>query len=536
MLDTCFRHAEVADGTGSPLFLADVGVRDGRIVGVGDLSGMHARHNVNCGSAVLAPGFIDLHTHTDFSLPAFPRAEAMTRQGVTTHLAGNCGFSPFPAKAETLPLLRSYTEFIGAGLSWDWKDADGYAGMLESLPLSCNVALQVGHGTLRIASMGFDDRAPTQAETEEMAELAARAFEQGAFGLSSGLIYAPGSFAATGELVALACVAARHGAFYSTHIRGEGDTLVEAVCEALEIGRRSGAPVQMSHHKAAGRRNWGRVKETLNLIDRARAKGQDVLADQYPYTAGSTTLTAILPRWVLEGGVERMLERLAAPETRARIKDLLLPPGGARQAEVREFDPEAIMISSVPDGPNKVHEGMMLAQIAAGRGEHPLDTALNLLREERGGVQMIIFSMSEDDVRTVMRHRAVTVASDGWTLSPESGGKPHPRSYGTFARVLGTYVREEKVLSLEEAVRKMTSLPAGRLRLGDRGTVRPGGVADIVVFDPDTISSPATFADPHRFCEGVLHVMVGGQFVIEMGEDTGARPGRVLRRTNSARR
>ncbi len=536
MLDTCFRHAKVADGSGNPAFLADVGVRDGRIVGVGDLSGMHARHNVNCAGAVLAPGFIDLHTHTDFSLPSYPGAEAMTRQGVTTHLAGNCGFSPFPVRAETLPLLRSYAEFIGAGLSYDWEDADGYAGMLESLPLGCNIALQVGHGTLRIAVMGFDDRPPTQAETERMADLAARAFEQGVFGLSSGLIYAPGSFAATDELVAMACAAAGHGAFYSTHIRGEGATLVDAVCEALEIGRRSGAPVQISHHKASGRQNWGQVRETLGLIDRARAKGQDVLADQYPYTAGSTTLAAILPRWVLEGGVERMLERLADPETRARIKDLLLPPEGARQAEAREFDPEAIMISSVPDGPNKVHEGSMLAEIARDRGEHPLDTALHLLREERGGVQMIIFSMSEEDVRTVMRHRAVTVASDGWTLSPSSGGKPHPRSYGTFARVLGTYVREEHVLPLEEAVRKMTSLPAGRLRLGDRGTVRPGGIADLVVFDPSTVSSPATFKDPHRFCEGVLHVMIGGQFVVEMGEDTGARPGRVLRKTKSTRR
>lgn len=531
MYSLVFRNARIVDGTGNPWFWSDVGVEDGRIARIGDLSGAAARRTVDVGGAVLAPGFIDLHTHADFTLPVFPRAEAMVRQGVTTQLVGNCGFSPFPVSKERLDLLRAYAAFVDAGLSWEWEDAAGYATCLERLPLASNVALQVGHGTVRVAVMGFEDRPPSPQELDAMRAHVARALEQGAFGLSSGLIYVPGSYAATEELVALAEVAGRYGAFYSSHIRGEGNSLLDAVGEALAIGRRAGVPVQLSHHKAMGRQNWGRVGVSLEMVDRARASGQDVLADQYPYTAGSTTLAAIMPKWAMEGGIETMLSRLADPPQRARIRAEIASPGPeALLSGAREFDPEAIMISCVPDGPSKVYEGMMLTEIAAGRDEDPVDVALHLLESGRGGVQMIIFAMSEEDVRRVMRHSAVAIASDGWTLSPSAGGKPHPRSYGTFARVLGRYVREDGVLGLEEAVRKMTSLPAQRLRRYDLGLIRPGCVADLVVFDPERITDLATFHDPHRYCAGVAHVIVNGQMVIENEVDTGAMAGRVLRR------
>jgi N-acyl-D-amino-acid deacylase len=529
VFDLVIRRARIVDGTGNPWFPGDVGIEADRISAMGDLTGAGARRTLDAGGAVVAPGFIDLHTHSDFTLPVFPGADAMLRQGVTTQLVGNCGFSPFPIVAERLDLVRDYTAFFDAGLSWAWTDAAGYAAHLSALPLGCNVALQVGHGAVRVAVMGFEGRQASAAEMTRMQEFVAAAFEQGAFGLSSGLIYMPGSCAATDELVELARVAARFGGFYSTHIRGEGPTLVTAVEEALAIGAAAGVPVQLSHHKASGRPNWGRIETTLGMIDRARAAGQDVLADQYPYTAGSTTLTAILPRWALDGGDDAMLRRLADPGLRSRIRDEI--SGSTPQSQTgREFDADTILISAVPDGPGKRYEGRMLRDIAAERGEQPVDAALHLIERERGAVQMIIFSMSEDDVTRVMRHPAVAVASDGWTLHPSAGGKPHPRSYGTYARVLGKYVREDGVLRLEEAVRKMTSLPAQRLGGFDRGLIRPGCVADLVVLDPEHVADRATYQDPHQFCAGVRHVVVNGTAVIEDAHDTGARAGRVLRR------
>jgi N-acyl-D-amino-acid deacylase len=526
--DLILGNVRVVDGTGNPWFHADVAVEDGRIAAVGSLGGARSRRRLELDGVVLAPGFIDLHTHSDFTLPLFPRVESMLRQGVTTQVVGNCGFSPFPVDAQKLELLRTYTAFLDGGLSWEWDDAAGYAAFLERLPLATNIVLQVGHGALRVATMGFDDREPTDAELATMQRLAAEAFEDGVVGISTGLTYVPGSYAKTDELVALAEVARRYGGFYSTHIRDESDRLLEAVEEALEIGRLAGLPVQLSHHKAMGARNCGLTEASLSALDRARAAGQDVLTDQYPYTASSTTLTKVMPNWAMEGGVAGMRERLADADLRQRIIDEITAEGtdpAIRPA--REFDAGKILISSVPEGPNKRYEGMLLHDIAAEQSIRPVDAALQLLERDGGHVQMVVFSMCDDDVRRVMRHPAAAVASDGWM---QAGGKPHPRAYGTFARVLGKYVREDGVLTLEDAVRKMTSLPAQRLRAFDRGLVRPGAVADLVVFDPDRVADRATFEDPQQFCDGVSHVVVAGQLVIDDGEDTGAIAGRVLRR------
>jgi N-acyl-D-amino-acid deacylase len=523
MHDLLLRNGSIVDGTGAPATHGDVAIQGDRVVAVGDLAGRSATRVVNLDGRVVAPGFIDIHTHCDFTLPRYPRAQAMVRQGVTTVVGGNCSFSPFPVTRESIDLMRSYSAFLDAGIDWSWSTAAEYVDMLESLPLGCNIALQVGHGAVRIAAMGFDNRAPTPTELERMQALIAQTLEEGAVGFSSGLIYSPSGYSDTAELVALAQVVAHYGGFYSSHIRGEGATLLNSVAEAITVGREARLPVQLSHHKAVDEPNWGRTRESLGLIDSAQAEGLDVLADQYPYTAGSTTLSALLPGWAVEGGVEAMQARLCDPATRAHIREDIF--------KSERFGADTVLVASIPDGPLKQYEGLRLSEIAARHGQDAVDAALDFVTAEGARIGMITFSMSEDDVRRVMQHPSVAVASDGWTLSPEAGGKPHPRSYGTYVRVLGHYVREEGVLSLEEAVRKMTSLPAGRLGRTDLGRLAPGCQADIVVFDPEIVGETATYADPHQYCRGVDYVIVNGQIVIENGRDTGAAAGRVLRRS-----
>lgn len=522
------RGGQVIDGTGSRARPADLLIEAGRIAAVDAPS--DARDGIDVTGLVVAPGFIDLHTHCDFTLPSFPRANSMARQGVTTVVVGNCGHSVFPiGSGDRRELLENYSAFLAKGLTWDWTDANSYRTVLSELPLAVNVALQVGHGTVRVAAMGFDARPPNDRELEDMRSFVAEAMEAGAFGFSSGLIYAPGTYATTDEVVALAAVAARYGGFYSTHLRNEGPDLLHAVDEAVSIAERAGMPLQLSHHKVIGRANWGLTKRSLALIDAARERGLDVTGDQYPYEASSTTLAALLPTWALEGGTDNMRVRLRDADTMAAMRrEILDGPNDGRPK--RDFEPETIMISSVPDDAPAGLAGKTILALAIDKGEAPVDTMLRLLADHGGGVEVVIFAIGEDDIRRVMRHPEIAVASDGWTLHPDAGGTPHPRSYGTFARVLAHYVREEGVLTLEEAVRKMTSLPARRLRLTDRGVIRPGARADLVVFDPARVRDTATFTQPHQFCEGVHHVYVNGTPVIRDGADTGLAAGEVLRR------
>jgi N-acyl-D-amino-acid deacylase len=527
--DLLIHGARIVDGSGTPAVTGDVAVVDGLIREVGRLGRPAARRVVAADGAVLAPGFIDLHTHSDFTLPRFPRAPAMTRQGVTTQVLGNCGFSPFPVAEPTAELLRAYTGFLDGGLDWDWRTLDEYATRLAALPLAGNVALLVGHGSVRIAVMGFADRTPADAELATMRDLVAQAMRQGAFGLSSGLIYAPGSFAATAELATLAEVAAGFGGFYASHLRNEAAGLLDAMGEAIEVGRRAGAAVQLSHHKAMGRANWGKVRDSLALLERANA-AHDVLADQYPYTAGSTTLLALLPGWALAGGVAALRSRLADPAARERIvDDLTRRERGELRSDEEQLDPAGVVIAGVPPGPLERYRGRSLADSARAEGIGTSQVVLRLVQGAPGGVPIVWHGMDEADVRTVLAHPLVAVASDGWTVDPGLGGVPHPRSYGTFARVLGRYVREQRVLPLEAAVRKMTGLPARRLGLAERGMIAPGMVADLVVFDPDRVLDRATYTQPHTFCEGVSHVAVNGRLVIDDGQDTTVAAGQVLR-------
>ena len=528
MLDLKIEGAQVIDGTGRPGNRADIGIKDDRITAIGDLHREPAGSNLHASGKVVAPGFIDMHSHSDWRLWGNRRAESKVRQGVTTEVVGNCGFSPAPVSQEFLEDLRGFALYVPTAMDFHWRSVGDYLKAFDSSGTALNVIQLIGHGTLRVAAMGFARRPPTAAELTRMQRMIADGIEDGAWGLSTGLIYAPGSYATTDELVTLAATASRHRGFYASHIRGEGATLLDAVREAIHIGREGDLPVQISHVKAAGRPNWGKVADALSLIDEARAEGLDVMADVYPYTASSTTIRTLLPDWALEDGIDAMLKRLADPTDRARIRrDIEAPETG--QGLLDRIGWENVMISACSR--RKDAEGKRISEIATSRGIDPLDAALELIVDEAGKGYMILFQLDERDLRRALTHPSVMIGSDGSALAPYGElavGKPHPRSYGTFPRVLGEYVREQRVLSLPQAIHKMTALPARRLGLKDRGVIVVGARADLVVFDARRVSDRATYQDPHQYPEGIEHVLVNGSFVIKDGQHTGSLPGRLL--------
>jgi N-acyl-D-amino-acid deacylase len=526
VLDLKLEGGQVLDGTGAPARRADVGIIDDRIASVGDLALERAGRTLDVRGLTVAPGFIDVHSHSDWRLWANRRAESKIRQGVTTEVVGNCGFSPAPVTDEFRDDLRGFALYLPPGMDFSWHSMRDYLRGYEQGGVALNVVQLVGHGTLRIAAMGFARRAPTGREQAHMERLMDESMAGGAAGLATGLIYAPGSYAVTDEIIGIARRAGARGGFYASHIRGEGATLLDAVREAIRVGREGRLPVQVSHIKAAGRPHWGRVKDALALLDAARAEGLDVRADVYPYTASSTTLRTLLPDWALEGGIEPMLRRIADPAGRARVRADLDRESGIL---ARGVSWEDIMIAYAPT--RRDAEGMRLSEVAAAWGKDPLDAACDLLLAEHGKGYMILFQLDEADLRRALAHPHVMIGSDGSSLATEGPlgeGKPHPRSYGTFPRVLGRYAREHNVLTLPEAIRKMTALPADRLGLKDRGVLRAGALADVVAFDPVHVADRATYEDPHRYAAGVEHVIVNGRLVVEGGEHTGALPGRVL--------
>jgi len=529
MFDVKIEGATVVDGTGAPGFRADVGLHDELIAAVGDLSREPAGLTLRAHGLVLAPGFIDMHSHSDWRLWANRRAESKIRQGVTTEVVGNCGFSPAPVNPAFKEDLKAFALSLPSGMDFAWTSVEEYLRRFDQGGCALNVIQLVGHGTLRIATMGFARRPPTQGELETMKRLVAESLEGGAWGLSTGLIYAPGSFAETGEIVELARVAGRHKGFYASHIRGEGANLLDSVTEAVQVGREGELPVQVSHLKAAGRLHWGKVVQALAMIEAARAEGLDVTADVYPYTASSTFLRTLLPDWALEGGIEAMLQRLADPETRARIVAEIERGASGRENFVVNVGWDGIMIAYSPS--RREAEGKRVSEIAQAWGVTSAEAALELIQADRGKAFMILFQLDEADVRRILAHPHVMIGSDGSALAPYGElalGKPHPRSYGTFPRVIARYSREERVLSLEQAVYKMTGLPAKKLGLTDRGVIRVGAKADLVAFNSHTVSDLASYEAPHQYPRGIEHVLVNGRLVIKHGEHTGSLPGRVL--------
>lgn len=510
----------VADGTGAEPFPATVLIDDERIVALLPPDETVSAEVIDAGGNIVAPGFIDLHSHADFSLEASPEAVTQLHQGVTTLVTGNCGWSPFPVA--DLEQLRAGTAFLAPENSWSWKDGSGFADVLDSRELAINVALQVGHSTLRLAVLGGAKRAPSKAELEQMQALLRKAAEQGAVGFSTGLIYAPGTYAEPAEVDALVATAADCDLLYSTHLRNEGPQLLEAIDEAIAAARATGARLQVSHLKAMGAANHGMVGAALERLEQARAEGLDIACDVYPYDASSTTLTARLPTWAMEGGAAGLLARLADPAERSRLADEL--------RATALHDPRTVVIASLPPGPYEDCRGLSLAEIGERDGVDAAEATLRVLEQHAAAVSVVNHAMSEDDVVTVLRYPGAAVASDGWILRASGEGHPHPRSFGTFPRVLGRYVRELGVLSLPEAIRRMTSLPASRLGFTDRGVIRAGAVADLVVLDPARVGDRSMYEDPWQLSVGIEHVLVAGEPVLRAGVPTDRRPGRVLRK------
>ncbi|WP_369745519.1 amidohydrolase family protein [Paenarthrobacter sp. AMU7] len=517
--DVVIRNGTILDGTGEAPFHADLGITGHRItaLGTGAISG---KMEIDATDLVVCPGFIDLHSHADYTIESAPEATTQIHQGVTTLVTGNCGWSPFPV--QDLPELQRWSTFLGPDLSWSWTDLQGFAQAVDRARPTINIAPQVGHVTVRLAVMGSSEREPTDSELRDMVHFVHEAADQGAWGLSSGLIYAPGSFAQEREMRALVAAATAADLLYSTHMRDETSSLLHAVDEAIAAVEDCGGRLEISHLKAMGPANHGMLPAALARIDAARARGVDVAADVYPYTASGTTLVSRTPTWSQDGGIDALLERLGDPLLRARI---------SREIQARvgvDIDLSGIVISELSPGRFNEFVGRSVADIADVHELDGVELMLQILEAHSGVVPIINHSMSPADVDAALGHPHVSVASDGAVMSAQGQGSTHPRSFGTFPRVLGRNVRESKRLQLPEAIRKMTSLPAARLHMRDRGVLGIGRVADIVVFDAGTILDHSTYADPWQLSSGVHHVLVSGVPVMLDQKPTRARPGRVL--------
>jgi N-acyl-D-amino-acid deacylase len=498
--DILIQHARIVDGSGNPWYYGDIGIRGDSIVAMGPLDGTSAKLTIDARGLTVAPGFIDIHTHARRGIFEDPAAQNYIRQGVTTLIEGNDGSSPLP--------IAQFFQKLG------------------EIHIAPNFGLFAGQGSIRQQVLGLENRKATTEEITRMKEIAAQAMRDGALGLSSGLFYVPGNFTPTEEVIEIAKVVAGFGGMYISHMRDEASGVVDSVRETIRIGEEGGLPTQVTHHKIIGQENWGKSVETLRLVEEARARGVDATIDAYPYTASSTGTGALFPQWSLAGGQKALLERLSAPEQRTRItaeivRRIKVDRGGG--------DPKNIVMANCSFDP--ALNGKDLAQITASRGrpvnfDTAAETAIEI--QQKGGCSAVFHAINEEDVERILRSPFTMIGSDGEI--PQFGkGAPHPRSYGTFARVLARYVRDRKVLTLEDAIRKMSGYPAERLRLLDRGLLRPGMKADIVIFDAAKVQDKADFANPHQYAEGFREVIVNGELVISGGQLTKARPGRAIR-------
>lgn len=527
MFDFIIKNVRIIDGTSAPWYRGSVAVKDGKIAAVGPADMEAAAADIIDGMDLyLTPGFIDIHTHSDKTLQQYPFSESRILQGVTTEIGGNCGISVAPVSSD--PVKKAQLRDYVGDLNYTWNSVGQFLDTMETQGISTNLGMIIGHGSLRVAAMGFESRKATDAEMDEMKTLLRQSLDEGAFGMSSGLIYPPGCYADTDELAELSKVLTPYGAYYATHMRNEGTGVVEALEEALEIGRRSGAAVQISHHKVTRKAGWRlHCRTTIAMIDKARREGMDVTCDQYPYRASSTTMDSNAPDWAFEGGVEALLQRLQDPETRAKINAY------ANETHIGRW--QDTYVANVESEKNQWQVGKSIAEIAEIRGVDPADACFDLVVEEKSRVDEIAYGMCEEDIEYIMQQPYVMTGSDGNAASLEYKGQPHPRWYGTFPRVLGHYCRERQLMTLETAVYKMTGLPAMRLGLQDRGLIREGMWADLVLFDGEKILDTPDFGQPKQPCAGIHRVYVNGVLTAEDGVHTGARAGKTLRKGKQVR-
>ena len=529
--DLVIKNGLVVDGTGAPAYLADVAVRGDRIERVALARRIPSgRRVIDAKGLVVAPGFIDMLGQSETNLLIDPRAMSKVMQGVTTEVTGEGGsIAPINER-----LVKEDEDFYRRfNLTVDWRTLADYFRRVERQGLGLNLATFVGATQVRSYAMGFDNRAPTAAELEEMRRLVAAAMEDGALGLSTSLQYVPARFAKTDEIVELAKVAARYGGVYATHQRSEANALDSSLAEVFEIARRARIPTGIWHLKTAYRKNWGRMPEVLRRIEAARRAGLKITADVYPYTAASTSLNACLPPWALEGGTERMLARLGDPATRVRLKrDIAADSNEWENIYLGSGGAEGVLVGSVSNRALEAMQGKRLSEIAAAENKDPLDALFDLILADRGQTGAIYFMMSENDLRAALLAPYVSICTDSGaraTDGPLSGTKSHPRGWGSYPRILARYVRDEKLLTLEQAVHKMTGMSAARVNLRDRGVLRPGAFADITIFDPARVRDRATFEQPNQYAEGINYVVINGQLAVEAGVRTTALAGRVLR-------
>jgi dihydroorotase/N-acyl-D-amino-acid deacylase len=528
--DVIIMNGRIVDGTGNPWFYGDVAIRGDRIIKVGRVGPGRAIRRIDASGMIVAPGFIDMLGQSELNLLIDPRAESKVFQGITTEVTGEGGS---PAPLNDYILKENEPFFKHFNITADWHTLAEYFSRLERSHSAINLASYVGATQVRQYVLHDENRAPTAAELDEMRKLVAQAMEDGAVGISTSLVYAPAFYAKTEELIELAKVASRYGGVYATHMRNESNAIMPALDEAIRIGTEANIPVEIFHLKMAGKPNWGKMRDVIAEIEAARLRGLDITADQYPYVAGATSLGAAVPPWSHEGGTAKFVERLKDPATREKLKqEMRAPSNNWENFYLGAGGGEGILISGVLNRELAKYEGKRINEVARMMGKKDeLDALFDLLIADNAQTSMIIFLMSEDDVKLALRQPWVSVGVDHGAVAqsgPLAEGKAHPRGYGAFPRILGRYVRDEHVVTLEEAIRKMTSLAANRVHLADRGLLKPGFFADVVVFDPQQIHDVATFEDPNRLSAGMQYVLVNGGMVIFAGKQTNALPGRPL--------
>ena len=539
MLDLIIKNGTIVDGTGNERYKADIGIKDAIICEINENIKDTAHKQIDASGLIVSPGFIDIHGHSDFTLFVNNKGESKIRQGITTEVVGNCGFTAAPVveehQDELLQLLANTVILDDEQKSkWKWKSQRDFLEESASKGLSFNIVPLVGHGTIKVAVMGFDRNKPTKDQMEKMKAMLRNEMENGLFGLSTGLEYEPGLYTDIDELVELCKVLKEYDGVYTTHMKNEGRDVLNCIEEALEIGRQSGASIEISHLKAQYKPNWGKVNEALRMIDEAYEEGVNVGFDVYPYTAFGSGLIDLAPPWTRADGAKKMVELMKDENIRAKIiKDMQSYSDEWENPMLTEGWDKTVKIAMLKTEKNKKYESLTIHEIAKDMGCSPYEAVVRLLVEEEAAVKCVYFAMSEEDLRTVMKHPRAMFCTDGRAVATygELGtGSVHPRYYGTYPRILGKYVREEKIMSLEEAIKKSTMLPAQKFKLKRRGEIKEGYYADITIFDEEEIIDVATFEKPHQYPKGIEYVIVAGQIVIEKGEHTGNLPGRILNR------